>query len=364
MLAWNNTTEMFQHICETVGKPVIIGDKAVPNMILETHLNDQETIDEINACNWDYIILQATQGDPKGLMDPFWVIEKLYDTIKANNPCTQVLLFMPWTIFGEDLTLPSIIEDTEKYALQLNLAIVPAGKIWQTAKEDYPDMNLYADMGHPNVMGSYVSACAMYNALFAESLDNVEWYASIDTTLALYFQELANRTITQHHGQWNIGYHARFDFSIQNARLTTRNVTPFAVMYFWDFGDGTTCYEACPVHYYKTEGTYNVVLSITSDSCMNNNASILKTVMVENADVRPLISPNPANDRIFVDLFREFENISVTVYDATGKIITTMNRENCDSFNLNVGRWRSGVYLVEINTDGLHTIEKVVKKCY
>ena len=48
--------------------------------------------------------------------------------------------------------------------------------------------------------------------------------------------------------------------------------------YFWNFGDNTTSVLANPVHKYTTAGTYNVTLTVTSDSGCTN--TILKPVVV------------------------------------------------------------------------------------
>ena len=49
--------------------------------------------------------------------------------------------------------------------------------------------------------------------------------------------------------------------------------------WFWDFGDGNTSEEQNPIHVYENEGGYDVVLTITTDSCA---ATVIGTVWVPN----------------------------------------------------------------------------------
>ncbi|MCK4661957.1 MAG: PKD domain-containing protein, partial [Bacteroidales bacterium] len=56
------------------------------------------------------------------------------------------------------------------------------------------------------------------------------------------------------------------------------------VNYEWDFGDGTTSTETNPVHIYNEEGTYNVVLTASSEECGELTYADLVYVSSDNVE--------------------------------------------------------------------------------
>lgn len=61
-----------------------------------------------------------------------------------------------------------------------------------------------------------------------------------------------------------------FEINENEAMVVIINLsTGDALEYLWDFGDGNTSTEAFPIHYYESDGTYNVCLTITNteDQC-------------------------------------------------------------------------------------------------
>ena len=59
--------------------------------------------------------------------------------------------------------------------------------------------------------------------------------------------------------------------------------------YYWDFGDGSTSIESSPVHVYRTAGTYDVFLSVTS-----TDGSTGQVIKKELVDVGFIVQAGPA----------------------------------------------------------------------
>ena len=77
------------------------------------------------------------------------------------------------------------------------------------------------------------------------------------------------------------------DFTYQGAGVANtpvifNNESSNAITYSWDFGDSTTSREENPVHIYKREGMYSVILLTYGDSTANvMNDVIVKNVKIE-----------------------------------------------------------------------------------
>jgi len=87
----------------------------------------------------------------------------------------------------------------------------------------------------------------------------------------------------------------------------------------------------------------------------------------ELLDVETSISPNPADDQIFVSMDTKdilAKDLKVDVIDHTGKHIYSNNMEGISGFNvltINTSDWNKGIYLVKISNGKLSTTQKVIK---
>lgn len=151
-----------------------------------------------------------------------------------------------------------------------------------------------------------------------------------------------------------------------NNEISFSSITAPNVSYHWDFGDGTTSALANPTHTYATNGTFNVVLTITSaNGCVNTKdktvtISPLSVNTEELVDVK--IYPVPFNYKLKIE-WGEASVSAVKVMDLHGRLITTELVEfGKDVVELNTSMWGAGVYVVAlIDTDGLTHQYQVVK---
>jgi PKD repeat protein len=66
--------------------------------------------------------------------------------------------------------------------------------------------------------------------------------------------------------------------------IPTGNVYSNNDSYSWDFGDGSTSSDVYPYHNYEVSGTYNVCLTVTSESCFEN---FCQEVFIPESNVIP-----------------------------------------------------------------------------
>ena len=173
---YNNMPKLFEQMADSKGDQLEVLMDAKSSHTFEMHSKRPELYKNIRSTKWDYIVLQ---GFSRELAQDRAVIDKqsipyiklLLDSIYANNSCTNVLLYQTWgydTGFKDDTlgidwsyqTMSDRIHEGYLYvSAQLNLSIVPVGKVWETVKENHPQIQLYQeDKQHPSLAGSYLAA--------------------------------------------------------------------------------------------------------------------------------------------------------------------------------------------------------------
>ena len=114
------------------------------------------------------------------------------------------------------------------------------------------------------------------------------------------------------------------------------------------------------------------IVIIDFEGSATGNAAFIKTDLgissnKELLDVETSISPNPADDQIFVSLDTKdilAKDLKVDVIDHIGKHIYSNNMEGISGFNvltINTSDWNKGLYLVKISNGKLSTTQKVIK---
>jgi len=83
----------------------------------------------------------------------------------------------------------------------------------------------------------------------------------------------------------------------------------------------------------------------------------------EKSNINLLIYPNPATNNLTIELNSEIQQISIELYDITGKMVY-MKSYKSNSANLNVFDFETGTYILKVkNIEGqIIKTEKIVKK--
>lgn len=183
----NDMPYMFQQLAETNGQKVYVQHSTKGGMDWKYHVENDFTYEVIDSRDWDYIIIQAKSWEPtqnRKVVDkntlPYG--QKLVDAIRRKDSNTRILLYMTWGYKNGMKTNPRCNTFYKMYDVLKNeylrfsdvygVAISPVGEVWKNVRELYPNINLYeADNFHPNIYGSYISACTFYTAIFRKKLD-------------------------------------------------------------------------------------------------------------------------------------------------------------------------------------------------
>ena len=153
--------------------------------------------------------------------------------------------------------------------------------------------------------------------------------------------------------------------------VTFSNTSTGATSYSWDFGDFSSSSATAPVHAYASNGTYNVTLIATNGTCADT-ITFSTTLSVGIEEIQTLaganLYPNPVNEVATIDVnLNEATNISVFVYDITGKVVATvfngqmaagMTTLKVDASNLDAGIYFAAI----VSNKAKKTLKMVVVK--
>ena len=56
----------------------------------------------------------------------------------------------------------------------------------------FPDIELYEDEKHPSLAGAYLSACCLYDAVYQQKSEDVEYYDILKHEIAIKLQKVAD----------------------------------------------------------------------------------------------------------------------------------------------------------------------------
>jgi hypothetical protein len=282
---YNNMPEMVQKMADSKGIKAEIVMDAKSSHTFQMHSKRPELYESIRSRKWDYVVLQGFSRElaqDQSVIDTASIpyLKQLLDSIYKNNACTNVLLYQTWgykTGFIEDSTInwdyqtmtDRIHRGYLYVADSLHLPIVPVGRVWETIKENHPELNLYQeDLQHPSIIGSYVSACCFYTALFKSDPD-VSFYAGLSPKIAESIQECAGTLLKMNLKRYHLDQNTfQLDVKTINGKKTLlcTSTYPNAKSVRWDFGDGKSSTSADCRHQYVKSGSYEITLTVT-DAC-------------------------------------------------------------------------------------------------
>lgn len=294
----NEMPKMFKQIAESKNKKVHVDYVVEGGKDFQYHSLQTKTYDAIKSRKWDYVILQ---GHSNELTHPVSVVDKnslpfakqIIDSIKKNNSCTQVSLYMTWGYKNGNPKWSAIATyDSMQYRIKtqylrfadlLDTRVSPVGEVWKTIRANYPGINLYdPDLFHPSYVGSYLSACTHFATIFGESPVNNTAPILVEEGVRQIIEMNAAQVVLNNLAQWRYvpkkQLSSGFDLNLQNDFLQLQNTAKDYTWISWDFGDGNTTAEENPNHCYLEKGLFTVTQTI-SNAC--KEIKVIKQIVIE-----------------------------------------------------------------------------------
>ena len=182
------------------------------------HWENEQLQHEIASGRYDVLVLQGQSQEvafPYGqFMDEVYPYAyKLDSLFKANNPNGRVVYFMTWGYrYGDAMNCPfyspfcayetmsdELCTNYSMMASDFQSELSPIGSAWlHLFMQDSLSFDLHsADNSHPNLKGSYFSACVLYTTLFKNQIQS-SFTAGLPSDTAQYFQQWANKLFTDY----------------------------------------------------------------------------------------------------------------------------------------------------------------------
>jgi PKD repeat protein len=142
----------------------------------------------------------------------------------------------------------------------------------------------------------------------------------------------------------------------------TPGVTNYS-FYRWTFGDGGNSNQASTEYQYTYDGPFTVTLTArNSAGCECQSTRILNVLNLGVSDVAAAgirVYPNPATGYLNVDLPAAAANTTVSMLDATGRLVLT-EKLGAAQNKLRVEQLPAGLYQVVVTVDGVSSTTRVV----
>lgn len=214
--------KLVELIATSKGKSLSTGKVIAGGKDLGYHLQQAETLAQLSAKKWNYVVLQDLSTKPTAVInkatqkpnvEEFFENGVLfYNKIREVNPDTKVVLYQTWArgkdgkffagYKGPDEMFAAIIANYAEQARRLEelepgdqILLAPVGAAFQMSLAKYPEINLYnPDNHHATVSGLYLSALVIYATITKDTpagATNVFGSVTIPEEVAQQLQDIA-----------------------------------------------------------------------------------------------------------------------------------------------------------------------------
>lgn len=368
--AVNNLPNLVYNIALANGDTILYDSNTPGGSYFNGHKTNPTTLAKIGSTNWDVVVLQEQSQLPTLPIEIAGVdysppsAADLCELIRENDTCTDIVFYMTWGRKTGDASYCAEVPAVCTYeGMQLalrdaylgfaednNAVVAPAGMAWKSVIDDDPLIELYSgDESHPNINGSYLTACVFYATLYQKSPIGNTFTAGLTDELANYLQTAAHNIVFDSLETWHIGEYdltAEFDFTKVFFTATFEN-TGEGTTLEWII-DGEIYTEENPAHTFPGNGYYDVTLTVY-DAC--DTVSITESVLIGIDDVGVHSAdadsysfyPNPVDDLLYVNVGNSTLP-SFSIYTLSGICIGHFNtNEPVDLSHLS-----SGIYLIKV----------------
>lgn len=203
---FNDLPALVANVTASVGQEWETGAQAIGGATVETHLLDPGTA-TLLAEGWDVVVLQGQSVEPifQTLVFEAAVVD-FAALVEAESPGAQLLLFETWARGEGSEVLDQLMMTVEEmqqglsegYAGAAEAAgaeVVPVGQAWALALSEVPPPMLHTgDLSHPNLTGSFLTACMFSIALTGEpATANAHVPDGLDAALADTMETIADQ---------------------------------------------------------------------------------------------------------------------------------------------------------------------------
>lgn len=212
----NDLPGMFTKLANSGGHQVETGMVAQGGWTLADHVNSSDTMNQITASKWDYVVLQEQSEIPAFEQSRAATMYPATRTLvrQIEGAGATPIFFLTWA--HRDGMPESGLQDYQTMQFQVDIgylgiarelsaAISPVGYAWLLAKGQNPNLDLWqADGSHPSEEGTYLAACVFYAVIFRESPKGLTYQAGLSKETATFLQQISASTVLDNPAQWDL----------------------------------------------------------------------------------------------------------------------------------------------------------------
>lgn len=370
---FNDMPVLFKNIANNKGKNVETQMYAPGGTGFVNHHIDNNVYNLFQNNVWDMVVLQPGSGESAGVTSPVnTTIERgkqLQDSIKKYSPCAKIFLYeIPYgvpseTTYNTYFQYQTKIKDSlTKMADNMHIPLVAAGECARLHYSSQQDLLLHSSYNdiHPNLNGSYLTACAMFCTLFQEPVTGTTSYGGVNQVTAEYFHGIADNIILNNKPQWRINtynLHSEFSLLLNESLVSLTNQSTNYTSLLWDFGDGTTSTDVNPQHNYNSTGTKTITLTVTKNGC---SEIFTKTITVNSLNInsfekdKVFIYPTITSDALLIE---SDDNLNIEIISITGQKIGSFYK-NSKTYKLDVSQFANSIYFIKYENKTYKFIKK------
>ena len=218
---YNDMPQLFAGIANDKGFRVEVDSYTVGGTGLAEMLASGEVQRLIESERWDKMVLQPGTGESAGgsisTDSTASVVRQLVAALRAVNPEAKVCLYeisngvTPGDGSGDyDYYLSTqqrILDSVTKIARMAEVPFAPAGECFRWHYADHHDLMLHSVFNdiHPNLAGSYLVACAIFETLYEVPVVPCGYYGNLDQEQAEYLRQIADTVVLPNRERWLMG---------------------------------------------------------------------------------------------------------------------------------------------------------------
>jgi hypothetical protein len=384
MTYYNNMPTLFKDLANSKGKNVQTQQYAPGGTGFFHHVNDTNVYNLFSSQTWDAVILQPGTGESYGSTQPTSLTinrgKKLMDSIRKYSPCAKIILYEISNGVASNsdgsanyanyfLTQTRIKDTITAIANGMQIPFAPAGECFRHHYTASPDLLLHSSLNdvHPNLNGSYLVACSIFNTLYQENIVPSSFFGGISGSLATNFQNIADQVVLQNKPSWLINtYNLYADFSTNINGMTVQldNLSTNYDELSWIIDGALYANQSTVNHVFTSSGTKTITLTASKDDCLETVVKQIEITPLSlnefNVAENSFVYPNPSSNFIFVAINNNQLDISYSIFDLKGcevKKEKLANNNKIDIRTLN-----SGLYMLVLNDNKYTKTIKFLKK--
>lgn len=218
---FNDMPQIFAGIANDKGYRVEVDSYTVGGTGLAEMLASGELLRRLESERWDKLVMQPGTGESSGgsisTDSSAWVVRQLVEALHAVNPEAKVCLYeisngvTPGDGNGDYdyylYTQQRILDTVTKIARLAGVPLAPAGECFREHYATRHDLMLHSVFNdiHPNLAGSYLVACAIFETLYEVPVVPCGYYGNLDQEQAEYLQQIADTVVLPNRERWLMG---------------------------------------------------------------------------------------------------------------------------------------------------------------